>query len=214
MKTQKIFSSISFIFIALLCLTFGCGPSSGTSATSNSGAKVIENIDLDLGADGLTSDQRNVKRKYEEENKTGRILHLYVISCQTGDILVQSTVDAKVTSSGKRLNPEHIQTTTGSNGTIDDQLLPIHINGKLYYTTEVPQMDGLYGSSGEYYYWWDINGTMHYHYPSGGSFLHITDKPIHFGKAELIINMDVTHHLSGGGITPSSVVVDSSVVGK
>lgn len=135
------------------------------------------------GADGLTVEQRNVRDRLMMDNKPGSIKHLYVISSFSGQVLLYSTVKGKVTSSGKRLTP----TMAGayrSAGAFKVELP----GGDYFYTTEVLQDDGTYGSSVEYLYWWDVQGRYHQHYVSGGQIVHISDQPI--PVKSITINME------------------------
>ncbi len=86
--------------------------------------------------------------------------------------MLYSTVKGKVTSSGKRLSPSTIDDGSGSSG------FKIPFGNEYHYSNEVLDDGGAYGSSIEYIYWWDSKGIYHQHYPSGGSFIHISNEPI------------------------------------
>jgi len=140
------------------------------------------------GDDGLTVEQRNITRRYALENEPGSIKHLYIISAYSGDVLIYSTVDGKVTSSGKRLSPYSVCATEGELVGDDHEGIPIRIGGQLHYTSEVLQDDGTYGSSIPYLFWLDQHGRYHQHYLSGGQILHISDYPITVGR--VIMNLE------------------------
>jgi hypothetical protein len=151
--------------------------------TSTTGVQKIS-ADVEVQASGMTVEQENIRRRLEMENMPGSIKHLYVISAYSGQVILYSTVKGKVTSSGKRLSPYEVE----SAGDTPDSF-EIRVGGKLYYTPEVLQDDGTYGSSIPYLYWWDVQDRYHQHYVDGGQIVHISDKPIPGVKA-VILNVE------------------------
>ena len=141
---------------------------SGVSITS---AKVVTQ------ANGLTQEQENVKKRLELENKPGQIMHLYILSAYSGQVLLYSTVKGKVTSSGKKLSPS----TASTNQVFTDQ-------GD--YTNEVIGDDGTYGSAIEYLYWWDAQGRYNQFYVSGGTMTFISDQPRQFGRVTVQVEQE------------------------
>jgi hypothetical protein len=131
------------------------------------------------GANGLTKEQENIKRRVELENKPGSIKHLYVIASMTGDVIIYSTVDGKVTSSGKKLTPKM---------TDDDYSEAITIGGKTFRVNDILQDDGTYGDSATYIFWWDARDVYHQHWVTGGQILHLSDQPMNFPK--IILNLE------------------------
>ena len=150
-----------------------------TSGVKKAEATVITN------ADGRTSEQENIIAKLASDNKIGAIKHLYIISAYSGQVILYSTVKGKVTSSGKRLTPNTIE----SLGTTRDGF-PIAIGNWSGSTTEVIQDDGTYGSSMNYLYWWNTAGVGHKHYVTGGQIVHISEQPL--SVKSIIINMELT----------------------
>jgi hypothetical protein len=180
----------NLLFITLIAMVFGCGfacDDNDSNPVSASGVRKAD-IKINTGADGLTTEQRNVQDRIKIDNEPGSIKHLYVISAYSGQVLVYSTVRGKVTSSGKRLTP----TTINGSGSDSQYTIPIYINNNKYYTTEVLQDDGTYGSSVEYLYWWDTKGVYHQHYVSGGQILHVANQPI--AVKRVVINMENETH--------------------
>src|SRR5207248_177135 len=100
-------------------------------------------VNVPTGSDGLTTEQRNVKDRLVMDNKPGSIKHLYIISPETGQVLIYSTVKGKVTSSGKRLTPRTVDPVNGS-------AISVNIGGSSQRTTEVLEDDGTYGTSVDY----------------------------------------------------------------
>lgn len=162
-------------FVAMLCM----GNSGCDAPQSRSGVGTAE-IKIKAGSDGLTTEQRNIRKRYQLDNDTGSIKHLYVISAYSGQTIYYSTVVGKVTSSGKRLSPH---TVSRGNG------FAMNVGGSTHYTNEMLQDDGTYGSSVEYLYWFDSKGVYHQQYVTGGMILHVSDQPI--TVKGIIINMEI-----------------------
>lgn len=136
------------------------------------------------GADGLTTEQRNVRERLVQDNKPGAIQHLYIISAYSGQVLLYSTVRGKVTSSGKRLTPSLV--TDGAIGAF--RVDALSGGGGVIYTDEVLGDDGTYGSSVEYIYWWDSQGIYHQHYVQGGQIVHVASAPI--AVKSVVLNLE------------------------
>jgi hypothetical protein len=47
----------------------------------------------------------------------------------------------------------------------------------------------MYGSSSQYFYWFDAQGNYQQYYPSGGTYVHISDKPLRIKKANLSVEL-------------------------
>ena len=139
--------------------------------TSNSGITKANAV-VKTQADGLTIEQKNVKDRLEMENAPGGVMHLYILSAYSGQVIMYSSVRGKVTSSGKRLTPYTAGAEYGEAFKITNP------DGSSYYTQEVLGDDGTYGDSVPYLYWWDMQGVYHQQYIQGGMILHITDKPL------------------------------------
>ena len=172
--------------ITILSLLILCGNQScNSNATPKSTSGVTKTVaSVKTGTDGLTVEQRNVKKRLLKDNIPGSVKHLYVVSAYSGDVIIYSTVKGKVTSSGKRLSPTSVASGEHSWG------IPIQIGDRKLRTTEVLQDDGTYGSSIPYVYWFDQRDVYHQHYVSGGQILHVSDKPLTVGK--IILNMELT----------------------
>lgn len=182
---------IAGLIVAAVFGASGCQESAPSPPKATSGVnKAIATVEV--GEDGLTVEQRNVKMRLERDNQPGSIKHLYVISAFSGDVLIYSTVNGKVTSSSKRLTPTQVAATDTDTSAMSGHRkfggIPVDIGGQRYYTGEVLQDDGTYGSSVRYLYWFDSKGVYHQHYVSGGQIVHISDQPLSVPK--VIINMD------------------------
>jgi len=176
---KKILFSITIIFTLLLssCVS----PDAPQSSSGISKVNAIVNV----GSNGLTAEQDNIKNRVGLENIPGSIKHLYVISPYSGQVIIYSTIKGKVTSSGKRLSPSKSISERG------DFIVPNvkDVNGNRSYTNEILQDDGTYGSSNPYIYWFDSKGIYHQHFFTGGQIIHISDQPI--AIKNIIINMEI-----------------------
>lgn len=171
-------------FMALILCAAACGGCMKIEEPQSDSGIRKASVRVTTGADGLTAEQRNVGERLVEDNKPGAIKHLYVISAYSGQVLLYSTVRGKVTSSGKRLNPT--TATTYCNGTT--YYSPPKAAG--FYTNEMIQDDGTYGSSVEYVFWWDSKGVYHQHYVAGGQILHVASAPI--AVKSVVLNLETT----------------------
>jgi hypothetical protein len=165
----------------------GDGCNGSPPAKSASGISKVT-VQVPKGADGMTTEQRNIAERLKKDNEPGAIKHLYVISAYSGQVLIYSTVKGKVTSGGKRLTPTSVNGGYGSNGWYGG--FAVNIGGTEMYTNEVLQDDGTYGSSGDYLYWWDTKGVYHQHYVQGGQIVHVSSEPI--AVKSVVINMEIT----------------------
>lgn len=176
-------------FVGFVCAAFlltGCGGETRKEIQSRGGVKIAEVV-VTAGPDGMTVEQRNIKKRLEIDNKPGAIKHLYVISPMNGKCLIYSTVKGKVTSGGKRLTPYSVAPMDGRSSHSETGF-PINIGGYRHYTAEVLQDDGTYGSSADYIYWWDSRDVYHQHYVTDGQIIHVSTEPIRV--PEIVINIE------------------------
>lgn len=179
---------MKFLMILVMLVAVGCGTSNDNSNVQSASGIKKATAKIATGSDGLTTEQRNVKRRLEVEGTPGNIKHLYIISAYSGQAILYSTVEGKVTSSGKRLTPTTVSSADGEFVSGQFGGFPINIGGDTYRTGEVLQDDGTYGSSVEYLFWFDTQGRYHQHYVSGGQIVHIADQPM--PVKNIIINVE------------------------
>jgi hypothetical protein len=170
------------------------------AAVSDSGVSKTS-VKVPTQANGLTTEQQNVRDRLVEDNKPGAIKHLYIISAYSGQVIIYSTVRGKITSSGKRLSPTSVVV-----GTSGEYRRPgFDFNG--YVTAEVLQDDGTYGSSVEYLFFWDSKGAYHQHFVSGGQIVHVSDQPL--SVKSIIINVETSSVGAGEAVEiPLNVKAD------
>lgn len=174
------------LFILTVSLfMFGCNWNP-QPAVSDSGVHKAT-IQVQTDQNGNTVEQKNYIERVKRDNDVGAVKHLYVISSYTGDVLEYSTVKGKVTSGGKRLSPN---TVNGSNITGVAYQNYIKIAGTQHTTDELPDEYGVYGSSSPYFYWFDAQGNYHQYYPSGGTYVHISDRPLRIRKTNFTFVME------------------------
>lgn len=172
----------------LICIGFSivsCDIQQQTQQTADSGVKKAT-VKVKTDINGHSVEQKNIIERTTRDNNIGSIKHLYVISSYTGDVLEYSTVKGKVTSGGKRLSPKSL---TGA-GEYGGDYFIVNINGSNYRTSEVLDENGTYGESGNYLYWFDTQDNYHQYYPSGGTYLHISDKPLKIKKANFTLTTE------------------------
>ncbi len=180
------FCVLALIAAVIFAAVNGCDTRVNHDVKSDSGVAKAH-VDVTVGSDGLTVEQRNVKERYKRDNDLGAVKHLYIVSAYSGQTILYSTVKGKVTSSGKRLTPTEVESAL-SDGGFWYGGMNVDIAGRNTVTGEVLQDDGTYGSSAEYIFWIDERGAYHQHYVSGGQIVHISDKPVQFGSVQMEIN--------------------------
>jgi hypothetical protein len=67
--------------------------------------------------------------------------------------------------------------------------MEVLIGGQSYVTNEVLDDGGAYGESANYIYWFDAQDNYHQYFPSGGTYLHISDKPLRIRKANFSVEV-------------------------
>lgn len=160
-----------------------------TAQTANSGVSQKWLVDMPRDPDGTTVEQRNIARRLYEDNQPGATKEFYVFSPVTGKALMHSSVNGKVTSSGKRLSP---LTVAALGDSVQDEYegIAIEVNGEKHYTSELIQDDGTYGSSTPYIYWWDTNGNYHQHFFTDGQIIVVTSQPLRLRDTELMLDLN------------------------
>jgi hypothetical protein len=167
--------AILAIFAIALSTTSCVNP---TQQKSDSGITKAS-VKIKTDAEGHSIEQSRIMERLKRDNSVGEVKHLYVISAYSGDVLEYSTVKGKVISGNKRLSPK---TVDGYNQAASATNY-VNIGGNNYVTDEVIDDGGTYGESGNYLFWFDANDVYHQYYPSGGSYLHISEKPLRVRKA-------------------------------
>ena len=175
------------LFVLAIAIGFAsCDIDPNPQQKSDSGVKKAS-TQVQTDINGRTIEQENIIKRLERDNKPGSIKHLYIISAYTGDVLQYSTVKGKVTSGGKRLSPKSVEGNGYNNPGNNNMVI---INGLQYTTNEVLDDGGAYGESGNYLFWFDAQDNYQQYYPSGGTYLHISDKPLRIRKTNFTVTME------------------------
>lgn len=182
-------SAIALVAVAALTLA-GCEERETPKSTSGVGKATVE-VAVDPTT-GLTVEQRNIAGRLKMDNTPGSVKHLYIIAPESGQVIIYSTVQGKVTSSGKRLSPKTVNGSTRG--------FPVQFGNEQHYTSEVLQDDGTYGDSAEYILWFDAQGRYHQHYFTGGQIIHVSDQPVQVKG--VVINMELTATSGPGSNVP------------
>lgn len=171
--------------IALLIFLAACNAGDVQQHSDSGVAKATVQVHTDVN--GQTIEQRNIIDRLKRDNEIGSIKHLYIVSSYTGDVLQYSTVKGKVTSGGKRLSPKSVN---GATNIGMGRINYVQIGTETFSTDEVLDDGGAYGESGNYLFWFDANGNYQQYYPSGGTYLHISDKPLRVKKTKFSLEME------------------------
>ena len=180
------------LFIATLMLAFVVFTSESCDdfaikkqAISDSG---VEKATVEITTDftGMTVEQQNIIERIKRDTQIGSIKHLYIISSYTGDVLIYSTIKGKVTSSGKGINPGTVVGYSSYYGTDKN---PVRIGGQKYTTNEMMDEYGTYGNSSNYVYWFTAQDNYQQYFPSGGTFLFVSDVPMTVRKSNLTVEL-------------------------
>lgn len=188
MRRKLIFA----FFLGWVALITSCESRISRKAKLPVSASGVEKAELQVitNIKGLTVEQENVRDRLLMDNKVGAIKHLYVISPESGAIILYSTVKGKVTSSGKRLTPRSVITL--ENYTSAFSGFPVKFGKETKYTNEVLQDDGTYGDSEPYIYWWDSRGVYHQHFMGDGQIVHVSDQTLRVNPNKIQINLETS----------------------
>lgn len=180
---------LPIIFAALLILASCDQPQQQPQQQKSDSGVQKASTTIKTDDKGQTIEQSNIIKRLERDNQPGSIKHLYIISSYTGDVMEYSTVRGKVTSGSKRLSPKTVNSAGGASIT-GAYTMTVNIGGTPYLTDEVLDDGGTYGDSGNYMFWFDAQGNYHQYYPSGGTYIHISDKPLKIKKSNFSITLE------------------------
>ena len=153
---KKIIGICGLLFAGLLLC--GCVTGSPSSASSSGIAQSAPTKIATSTASGLSTEQDNLQTRLKIVNNPSTTMWIYGLG-YTGNVIFESTVKGKVTSSLKRLDP--IQ--GNGNGQVTDSgsnyryCSSVSSNGIC--SDEIIQADGTFGSSDSYVFWFDYEGN-------------------------------------------------------
>lgn len=120
-----------------------CSPAqvSDTQAALDNQSKLKTAVPLPILTDSL--ERANISKRLTSFQDPAKVSYIYLTSY--GHIMAFYTVKGKVTSGGKRLTPSIGDTGCGYQNPCT--------------ATELPELDGTYGTSGQYIFFWTTDGT-------------------------------------------------------
>lgn len=174
----------------VLALGLGMAGCDNSPAPPETGVRKTNPDRLTLGPDGKTSEQRNVGRRIVQDNLPGAEQWFYLINDQ-GQVIFESPVDGKVTSSGKSLTPTEVASIDGEYIGDEFQGFRVDFNGVTRRTNQVLGDDGTYRSGGStsYLYFWDPGGRYFQIFDGVSLTPIISNVPLRFDKATLTIQV-------------------------
>lgn len=170
MKTK----TVLFCVITLMFALSACAP---TIQVGTGGASQVQDLGftIPMNAKDHTVEQQNIIDRIKVTTDPTKVLWIHLLSLD-GRIILRTPVSHKVTSSGKRLEPVQAAASDG-------YFPQVHVAdtdgvSHTYYTSELIQPDGTFGSSDPYIFWFD---PMHRYFQwgtAGGLGYLLTDFPI------------------------------------
>lgn len=160
---RKFILLILSVFVSCFIFT-GCETK---EQEARSGAKQVQFFfKVPLNSQGHTVEQQNVLDRIRVTTDITKVLWIHLIALD-GKIIKRMPVRNKVTSSGKRLEPQHAAETIEGYPDFGE-----------FSTDEFIQADGTFGESDSYIFWFDTMGRYHQWGTAGGLGYLLTDYPI------------------------------------
>ena len=161
--------------LSLSLLTISCDDITvKREQTSSSGAKttnISNDFRVSLNAEGKTTEQQNILDQKRVTSDPTKILWIHLVD-MNGRMYLRTPVRCKVTSSGKRLEPTSCAAGMSKGDGFTSYYGAVAPNN--HRTTELIQIDGTYGSSDPYIYWFSPDN----HYFQKGDGYLLSDMPI------------------------------------
>ncbi len=142
-----------------------CDSASGQAQQQNqTAAQTVANLITQVPAPqlGNSLERQNISRRLTIWSDSSKISYIYLVSY--GRVMAYYVVKGKITSSGKRLTPGQQQVY--SDGCSN--------NNNCYSVVDAPELDGTYGSSAPYVFFWTTDGT---YVQWSGDYM-LTDQPM------------------------------------
>lgn len=160
-KVKKFIVVAVFAVVALSSAHFAsaCGGWFGTPC-DNASVKVTQNqknLEQVVPAPKLDSslERINIGKRLQLFSDENKISYIYLTSF--GKVMAFYTVKGKVTSGSKRLTPQNVSVDDyGRIAQVDNDNLS---SGGPSFNIEQPELDGTYGQSSPYIYFWTTNGV-------------------------------------------------------
>lgn len=173
---------VTVLMLIVSCTVVNAGwfdpvPNSPSTPVSSSGL-TMQRVSLSAVKDGMSLEQWNIKQRLIHDNKPDALKYVYVIG-PNGGITMNFQILGKVTSSGKRLTPRTVAAYSSGGGYgYSSPGIDVTIGSKTYETQEVPEDDGSFGDSMEYFYMWTTAGNYIQVIPTGNFLTVVADKQL------------------------------------
>ena len=141
---------------------------------ASSGAKTVNvgnQFHIPTNAEGNTTEQQNIIDQKKVTSDPTKILWMHLVD-MNGRMYMRTPVRCKITSSGKRLEPTSCVAGITNGEGIDSYYGARTPTGQ--HTTELIQIDGTYGGSDQYVYWFSPMGN---YFQKGDGYI-LSDMPI------------------------------------
>ena len=145
-------------------------PQPQTSSSGAQTADVSKQFRIPVNAEGNTAEQQNIMDRQKITSDPTKVMWMHLVDLN-GRIYLRTPVRGKITSSTKRLEP--VSCAAGVSGGEYKETYGAR-TPEGHRTSELIQIDGTYGSSDPYVYWFDPRG---YYYQLGQGYI-LSDMPI------------------------------------
>lgn len=160
---KLVFTLIVAVFVGgpFVAKAFACGgwfePACGTAAqqVQDNQAKMEAAVPLPQLQDSL--ERANISKRLQEFSNPNKVSYIYLISY--GKVMAFYTVKGKVTSGSKRLTSSQ-EMVDGCGNILQPGQDGNNCSGGSS-VISAPELDGTYGDSGSYIYFWDTGGVYH-----------------------------------------------------
>lgn len=155
MKNKKIIGGV--VLLAFVILTGeGCDSITSTQSTQEQEQAVVQEtharqaIAVPLPHLDNSLERINIKKRLETFDDPNKVSYIYLVNY--GRVMAFYTIKGKVTSGNKRLTPTQTIEQRGSCGNYTGDNCALS-------SQESPELDGSYGSSAPYIYFWTTEGA-------------------------------------------------------
>lgn len=172
--------------LALAFLVVSAESCTSSSQVAVGGAEQVDTLGFEIpkNAQGHTSEQQNVIDRLKVTTDPTKVMWIHLLGLD-GTIIRRMAVAHKVTSSGKRLQP-----LTASESSVYLPQVPFKKKDGtegFFYTTEMIEADGTFGSSDAYIFWFDPQHRYHQWGTAGGLGYLLTDYPIDLSNPQDLV---------------------------
>lgn len=152
---MKKFLALGGVFVAILLMGAGCD----LETTTPEAATVQENQEKLVTAVPIPKlnnslERTNISKRLSTFDDPNKVSYIYLVDY--GRVMAFYTIKGKVTSGSKRLTRQTV--TVDGNGSVADVGRNVYDSSGAY-AVEQPELDGTYGSSASYIFFWTTEGA-------------------------------------------------------